>query len=483
VGEYRTRAEASGLDWEQVEKLRNSELEYRIFGDADKSAGRPVPEWNEIHQERKKKGVTLQLLWEEYKAANPTGYQYSHFCELYSNWRGRLKLSMRQVHTAGEKLFVDYSGQKVPIHDPSTGEIHEAEIFVAVLGASNYTYAEATLSQQLPDWIGSHVRSFEFFGGVPSMIVPDNLKSGVTKPCWYEPDLNPTYQDLVSHYNTAVMPARVRKPKDKAKVEGGVLIIQRWILACLRHHKFFSLAEVNAAIRPLLDRANNRPFKKLPGTRRSQFEILDRPALKALPETRFEYAEWQKVRVRRDYHVEVKSHYYSVPYQLAGKELDIRVTAQTVECFHGGERAACHALSHEVGGCTTLQEHMPKNHRSYAESTPQELVQWAEETGENTREVIERILISRAHPQQGFRSCQGIRRLGKEYGVDRLEAACHRALMINGLSFKSISSILKNNLDRQKVPRKLQIKKIDHSNIRGAKYYHSTEFEQEVIPC
>ncbi len=484
VLEYRQRAEDAGLAWEDVEAMDAASLEHQLFPVTPKPPTRPLPEWSEIYLELKQPGVTLQLLWDEYKARHPEdGYQYSQFCQLYRQWRGRLDLSMRQVHKAGEKLFVDYCGQTVPVTDPSTGESFPAQIFVAVLGASNYTYAEATRSQQLPDWIGSHERTFEFLGGVSELIIPDNLKSGVDKPCRYEPDLNPTYQDLATHYSTAVIPARVRKPKDKAKVEVGVQVVERWILACLRHRRFFSLSELNESIRELLERLNNRPFKKLPGTRRSQFEALDQPALKALPTQRFEYAEWRKVRVGPDYHVEVDEHHYSVPYQLARQELEVRVMAQTIECLHRGRRVACHVRSFLQGGMTTLPEHRPRAHRHYAEWTPQKLVQWARELGPATAEVVEEILNSRPHPHQGFHSCLGLRKLAKLYGSDRLEAACRRALAIGGLSYKSLRSMLKNGLDRQALPEVTEpVAPLDHDNVRGAAYYRS-QHREGAVPC
>lgn len=477
---YRSRAEEAGLDWVQVAAMDAVSLERELFPPtATAAAPRPLPDWSDTHLELKKPGVTLQLLWDEYKADYPEdGYQYSRFCELYRQWRGRLNLSMRQQHKAGEKLFVDYCGQTVPITDASSGETYEAEIFVAVLGASSYTYAEATRSQQLADWIGSHVRTFEFFGGVSELVIPDNLKSGVTKPCRYEPDLNRTYQDLATHYSTAIIPARVRKPKDKAKVEVGVQLVERWILACLRHRQFFSLSELNAAIRELLERLNNKPFRKLPGSRRSQFEALDRPALKPLPASSFEYADWKKGRVGPDYHLEIDGHFYSVPYQLVGLELDVRFTVSTVECMHRDQRVACHVRSHARGKSTTLPEHLPPGHRHYAEWTPQKLVKWAHETGLATGEVVEAILISKPHPHQGFHSCLGLRSLSRHYGTDRLEAACQRALAIGGLSFKSIRSILKNGLDRQALPDMAPATPaIDHGNVRGASYYQDTSQE------
>ena len=483
VVEYRTRAEKAGLDWAQVEGMDESSLEQELFPASCCSPQRPLPDWSKLHLELKKPGVTLQLLWDEYKAAHPAdGYEYSRFCDLYRIWRRRLDLSMRQQHKAGEKLFVDYCGQTVPIIDASSGEIHEAQVFVAVLGASNYTYAEATRSQALPDWIGSHVRAFEFFDGVSELVIPDNLKSGVSKPCRYEPELNPTYQELATHYSTAVIPARVRKPKDKAKVEVGVQIVERWILACLRHRQFFCLSELNAAIRELLERLNNKPFRKLPGSRRSQFEALDRPALKPLPAVSFEYAEWAKGRVGPDYHLEVDRHYYSIPYQLVGLELDIRFTAQMVECLHRGQRVACHVRSYEMGQCTTLPEHQPAEHRHYAEWTPQKLSKWAHDSGVATGEVVEAILISKPHPHQGFHSCLGLHGLGRRYGADRLEAACHRALAIGGLSYKSIQSILKNGLDRQALPDAASpVQAIEHGNVRGASYYQTASQDSQEV--
>ena len=484
VLEYRTRAEEAGLDWAQVEALDSVSLERELFpSTAAPPPPRPLPEWSEIHLELKQPGVTLQLLWDEYKAAYPEdGYQYSRFCDLYRQWRGRLDLSMRQQHKAGEKLFVDYCGQTVPIIDAATGATHAAQIFVAVLGASSYTYAEATRSQKLPDWTGSHARAFEFFGGVTELVIPDNLKSGVDKPCRYEPALNQTYQDLATHYGTAIIPARVRKPKDKAKVEVGVQIVERWILACLRHRQFFSLSELNQAISELLERLNNRPFRKLPGSRRSQFEALDRPALKPLPAASFEYADWAKVRVGPDYHIEVDGHFYSAPYQLVGKELDVRFTVRTVEFLHRDQRVACHVRSYARGKCTTLPEHQPSEHRHHAEWTPQKLVRWAHEAGPATAQVVEAILISKPHPHQGFHSCLGLRSLSKRYGTGRLEAACQRALVIRGLSYKSIRSMLRNGLDRQPPPSTAPpAQTIEHGNVRGAAYYQSAS--QEASSC
>ncbi len=380
---------------------------------------------------------------------------------------------MRQDHRAGEKLFVDYAGQTVPIIDCATGEIREAQIFVAVLGASNYTYAEATWSQSLPDWIGSHRRTFSFLGGVPELVVPDNLRSGVSKAHRYEPDTNPTYQDMALHYGVVVLPARVRKPRDKAKVEGGVLVVERWILAALRHRQFFSLLELNAAISELLVRLNARPFRKLPGCRREHFEQLDRPALQPLPAEPYVYAEWKKARVHIDYHVAIDGHYYSVPYALIKKEVEVRITRNTIECFHRGNRVASHQRSHHKGRHTTVTAHMPESHRQAGEWSPQRLMRWASKTGPATEKLIQTVLGSRKHPQQAYRSCLGILRLSKPYGDERLEAACRRALTLGSCRYKSIESILKHRLDEQPLETQQELALPDtHDNIRGPAYYH-----------
>lgn len=476
VAEYLGRFEHSGLAWSAAAELDETTLERRLFSPplALPASKRVPPDFAYIHRELRRTGVTLMLLWQEYKAACPEGFQYSWFCEAYRCWASRCEVTMRQTHRAGEKLFVDYAGHTAAVVDRHTGQMRTAQIFVAVLGASNCTYAEATWTQQLPDWIGSHVRAFAFFGGVPEVVVPDNLKAGVSRAQRYEPELNPTYADLASHYGVAVIPARARRPRDKAKVEVAVQVVERWILAALRNRRFFSLAELNAAIAELLDRLNRRAFRKLPGCRRELFERLDRPALRALPATPYEFAEWKRARVHIDYHVEVDGHYYSVPYQLAKKAIEVRLTQHTVECFHKGERVASHRRSAQRARHTTLTAHMPRTHRHYAEWTPQRLITWAEKAGPATAGVITAILERRAHPQQGFRSALGIMRLGKGYGDQRLEAACRRALALGALSYKSIESILRRGLDATPLPERQapQGTPIEHANLRGSGYYH-----------
>ncbi len=413
------------------------------------------------------------LLWQEYKEQNPHGYQYSQFCNLYRQWAAKIDPVMRQQHRAGEKMFVDYAGQTVSVYDLHGNQMREAQIFVAVLGASNYTYAEATWTQSLPDWIGSHSRAFAFFDGVAKVTVPDNLKSAVTKAGFFDPDINPTYLDMANHYGTAIIPARVRKPKDKAKVEVAVQVVERWILAKLRNRQFFSLRQLNQAIAELLGDLNNRPFQKLPGTRKSAFESIDRSALYPLPSQAYQFAEWKKATVNVDYHIEIHRHYYSVPHTLIKKKIDVRITNNTIECFYKSRRVASHIRSDHKGRHSTVKEHMPKSHQKWAQWTPDRFMRWAAKIGPHTRALIENVLNARAHPQQGFRSCLGILRLAKSYGDDRLEAASKRAVAIGGTSYRSVESILKHNLDQKPLPdQSSKTQPIEHINIRGARYYH-----------
>ena len=475
VAEYLRRAKEAGLTWPLPEGLDDASLERQLFPPACALPGekRPVPVWADTHRDMKRKGVTLFLLWQEYKELYPDGFQYSQFCYRYRDWQGKLDIVMRQEHRAGEKLFVDYAGQTVPVIDRTTGEEHQAQIFVAVLGASNYTYAEATWTQTLPDWCASHMRALKFIDGCPAILVPDNLKSGVTKAHRYDPDLNKTYQDLSVHYGIAIVPARSGKPRDKAKAEQGVLLVERWILARLRNHQFFSLAELNAQIRTLLEALNHRAFKKLSGSRRSHYEEIDRPALKALPAEPYIYAQWSKVRVAPNIHVEVERHHYSVPYTLVKRQLDARLSATTVELFHKGARVASHRRNFHKGGYTTVRAHMPRSHQEYLDWTPQRFVNWANKTGLATATVIDEILASRPFPQQGYNACYGVMRLGKSFGDARLEAACARAVALGTASYRSIESILKKGLDRRPLPQPTPAKEpVHHENVRGADYYH-----------
>jgi len=475
VGDYIRRARLAGLSWPLPAGMDERTLEARLFPPRPSAErARPLPEWAYVHRELKRKGVTLALLWEEYKAAHPEdGLQYSWFCDCYRAWARQVDVVMRQHHRAGEKLFVDYAGDTVAVIERRTGEVRQAQIFVAVLGASNYTFAEATWTQSLSDWCASHVRALSFFGGSSELVVPDNLRAAVSAAHRYEPELNPTYQDLAEHYGFAIVPARVRRARDKAKVETGVLLVERWILAALRNRRFFSLAELNGAIAELLERLNARAFRKLPGSRRTLFESLDKPLLRPLPSVPYEFAQWKKVRVNLDYHVELERHYYSVPYTLARKELHLRYTAQTVECFYRGERVASHVRSNLPGRHTTVAEHMPEQHRRMGEWSPERFIRWAETIGPATGALIAGVLAARRHPEQSYRTCLGILRLAKGYGQGRLEAAAQRALVIGAQSVRSLESILKHRLDEQPLEaEQASLLPEEHENLRGPSYFH-----------
>lgn len=482
VAQYLTRASAAGIIWPIPQEQDDTALERLLFPSAagrpmGSTKNRPEPDMSYIHKELRNKHVTLQLLWNEYKADHPDGLQYSQFCDHYRRWTQKLSVSMRQEYKAGDKLFIDYAGPTIEIVDAETGETKPAYLFVAVLGASNYTYVEATFSQNLASWIQSHVRALNFLSGVPACLVPDNLKSGVTKACRYEPDINPTYQALASYYGTAVMPARPRRPRDKAKAEVGVQICERWILAVLRHRTFFSLGGLNAAIAELRDKLNDRKLRRLDTTRAQLFAELDRPALRPLPAEPFSVSEIKRVRVNIDHHVEVDGHYYSVPYQLIHQEMEAFISGSTIELVHKGNRVATHVRSFMPGRHTTLPEHRPKSHRQYLEWTPERIIHWAKTIGPSTAAAVAAIIKSRRYPEQGYRSCLGVLRLGKTYSNERLESACARAVDSQIVSYKSIQSILKNGLDRQslKLEAPSAAHKVTHINVRGSEYYRSKE--------
>lgn len=478
AGQYIARARRAGLGWPLPGGLDDGALERLLFPPPPhRSAVRPEPDWPGVHLELRRPGVTLSLLWEEYRAghagSSPEGYGYSWFCQHYRGWAQHLSPTMRQTHVAGEKMFVDYAGQTVTVIDGHTGEVREAQVFVAVLGASSYTYAVATWTQGLADWIGAHVNAFAFFGGVPRQTICDNLKVGVSRACRYEPGINRSYQEMAAHFGTAILPARVRKPRDKAKVEVAVQVVQRWILARLRNHRFFSLSELNAEIRTLLAILNARTMRHLGASRGQLFAQVEAPALRPLPAAPYEYAEWQRCRPGLDYHVEIDRHYYSVPHRLIRRPLDARITATTVEIFDAGKRVASHLRSRQSRRHTTVDEHMPSSHRRYIGWTHERMLRQASATGPATAALIEIILHSRRHPEQGFRSCVGILRLAKGYGEGRLEAACDRALAIGARSYTSVASILKNGLDRRPLRTETDTAPIGpHANLRGSAYYH-----------
>jgi transposase len=475
VSKYLNRARRAGLTWPLPPELDDDvRLENRLYPPPSDlpSEARPRPDWAVVHRELRRPGVTLMLLWEEYCDTVTDGFSYSWFCERYKEWSGRLKLSLRQVHVAGEKLFVDYSGHTMEVIDGLTGEVITAQIFVAVLGASNYTYAEATLTQSLPDWISSHVRAFSFFGGVARQTVSDNLKAGVTRACFDEPMVNRTYSDLARHYGTAILPARPYRPKDKAKVEVGVQVVGRWILARLRNRRFYSLAALNEAIHGLLDDLNDRVLRGWGRSRRQLFDELDRPALISLPDEHYEYAEWKRCRVNLDYHVEIAKHYYSVPYGLVRQEVEARITARTIELFLRGKRVASHLRSTLPHRPTTVAEHMPSSHRRYRDWTHERIRREAARIGPDADTLIDVILRSRPHPEQGFRSAIGILGLVKRYGQERVDAACARALLLNARSYKSVAAILKSGTDKTAATAQQTAPILFHPNIRGRGYYN-----------
>ena len=470
---YINIAQKAGLDWIKIAAMSDASLDQVMRKKPPRTTLKPLPDYAYVHREMKKKGVTLQLLWQEYKETHPDGHQETQFREYYHAFVNTLRLSLRQTYKAGSTMFVDYAGHTVPVYDRKTGGVRQAEIFVAVLGASNYTFAEATEDQSLESWIGSHVRAFEYFGGVTEKIVSDNLKAGVTSPCRYEPEINRTYADMIAHYGTVVIPARVRKPRDKAKVEGGVLIVERWILAALRNRKFFSMEELNEAIGELLVRLNEKSFQKLPGSRLSTFQDLERPALKPLPSECYEFARWKKARVNIDYHIELDEHYYSVPYLLVHQEVIARYTVTTVEIFHREKRVASHLRSFLKGKPTTVHEHMPPSHQEHLSWTPSKMIERAGRIGRQTACVVERILAARQYPELGYRSCLGILRLARAYSEPRLESACARAARIGAYTYRSVKSILQNGLDQKEALITGETARITHQNIRGGDYFQN----------
>lgn len=477
VRETLKRFEAAGLSWPLPEEMTDEALEARLYANAATKQGHrrvAEPDWAYIHQEMKRKHVTLSVLWEEYIALEPEGYKYSRFCELYHKFKVSIPVTMRQSHAAGDKLFVDYAGDKVSVLvDKLTGEVRDAQIFVAVMGASNFVYAEASWTQSLPDFIEVHTRALEAINGVPRLLIPDNCKSAVIRTDRHEPQVTRTYQDMAAHYGTSVVPARPYRPRDKAKVEVCVRLVERWLHGRLRNRVFHSLGELNTAIREMCVKLNEElPIRRLGCTRRQLLEEVDRPALKPLPTDRYEFAEWFRRKVGIDYHVEVSKHYYSVPYTYSRADIDVRLTARTVEIFARGKRIASHVRQSGNHRHTTIREHMPSSHQRYA--WPHErLIAEARSIGPSTLMLCERILEQKPHPEQGYRSCYGIVGLVKPYGRDRVEAAASHGLLINALTYRSIKSILDNNLDRQPVNESpADGVPVIHDNIRGSRYYN-----------
>jgi transposase len=470
VSEYLARIKAAKLAWPSAGELPEDELRALLFAEAPSAPARMSPDWQAVRRELCRRGVTLKLLWQEYQNAFPQGYSYSRYARLYRNWTQTTDVRMLQAHKAGEKLFVDWAGQTLGIADPKTGEVRQAHVFVAALGASQYIFAKAYESEQLKWWLQGHVDALEFLGALPEIVVPDNLKAGVEKACRYEPALNPSYADLAQFYGLTVLPARVRKPRDKAKVENAVQQAERWILAPLRDRRFLSLSEANEAIASLVAGLNAKVMKGPGLSRRQIFEQDDLPAMRALPQARYSYAEWKRAKVAPDYHVEVEGRLYSVPFTLVGSHVDVRISAGTVEVFAKGNRVASHLRSLSRRGFTTDAAHMPEHHKRQAQWTPERIVRWASAIGPQTGAFASALLAGKLHPEHGYRKCMGVMRLERRFGKERLEAACAKALGLGALSYQSVKSILEKNLEGTPVQETL-LPLPSHHNVRGGDYF------------
>lgn len=484
INEYRSRFAASGLTWPLAPEVDEAVLEARLYPPTPHArVPRPEPDWATVHRERKAPGMTLQQCWIEYKAKEPTGYGYTQFCARYHAWADTLEPVLRQVHVPGDKVFVDYAGQTMPVQDLPAGTTRDAQIFVGALGASHLLFVMASWSQTLTDWIAAHVAMLEAFGGVPRAIVPDNLKAGVSRPCYYEPTIHPTYQDLASHYSTVILPARAKHPRDKAKVETAVQIVEREILAPLRHDVFTSLAELQHALAFGCARVNERPFQKLAGSRRSVFDALEKETLRPLPAERYELAEWRTAKVNIDYHISVEGHLYSVPYRLVGETVTVRLTATLVDVLHRGRRVALHARSALKGRMTTEGTHRPKAHQRHLEWSPSRLVAWGRSIGAPTAAFVEALLARWPHPEQGYRACLGLLSLAKRYPADRVNAACARAQAAGTIAYRSVKSILEQQLDRLPLEAATPTRPLPahHEHVRGAAYYEAAATGTDAV--
>jgi transposase len=468
VTKYIGLAAAAGLDWPTVQSADEATLERLLLVTPERPRDHVQPDYGRMHQELRRKGMTVMLLWDEYRAdhADKQTYGYSQFCDNYRRFARQLKRSMRQVHRAGEKLFIDFAGPTIALTDGN-----RAHIFVAALGASSYTFACATPRETMTDWLESTVRALSFIGGVPQMIVPDNPRALIADANRYEPRSNDTVLDFARHYGTSVLPARPYHPQDKAKAESAVQIVERWIMARLRHQQFTSVGEVNQAIAPLLTRLNEKPFQKLPGSRASTFAEIDAPALLPLPLQPYEIAHFKTVKVHIDYHVEVERHRYSVPHSLVGQVLEARITTAAVEILHRGNRVASHARNSQVGGFTTIAAHMPAAHRAHMEWTPQRLIHWGQSIGPAVAEVVTRLLHGNKHPEHGYRACLGLLSLAKRYGKPRLEAACMLTLQIGACQYRHVRDILANGRDQSVPPSTEEWVSPNHIHLRGPGYY------------
>ena len=469
VGEYLDRAAGANITWPLPEGLSDAELQSQLFPAKRKANSRPVPDWNEVRKQLTRKGVTLLLLWQEYIALNPEGYGYTRYTGLFKNWLATSELSMLQPHKAGEKLWVDWAGLKMSLADAETGELSEISVFVSAMGSSQMIFARAFESENSRNWLEAHVSAFGFYGAMPELVVPDNLKTGVHSPNYYDPELNPAYAELARFYDVAVLPARVKKPRDKAKVENAVQQVERWVLAPLRNRVFFSLEELNEAIAERLCELNDRLMKGPKASRAQLFLSEDKPAMRQLPERRFSYAEWKAFKIGPDYHFEIEGHRYSVPYSFVGKKVDVRFTQWTVEAYHGSKRIASHARSLSRRGYTTDPSHRPEKH-AHADWSPGRFIRWAEQIGDGAADFVTSLLESKVHPEQAYRMCLGVMKLEKTYGRERLNAACKRAFLVGSLRYASVKSILERNMETEPVRDELSPLP-SHSNVRGGAYY------------
>ena len=467
------RAKEMGVDYSS--DISETEWEAMLFSELGAQSGYKQPDYDYIHRELAKSGVTLRLLWNEYCdsccLAGEVPYMYTQFCLYYREWAERTKATMRIHHKPGEKMEVDWAGNTMSLRDNLTGDEIKVYIFVAVLPCSGYAYVEGFLSQKQESWIQAHVNAYQYFDGVTRIIVPDNLKTGVTRIDWYTAEIQKTYQELAEHYGTAVIPARVRRPKDKPSVEGAVGVVSTWIMAAVRNRQFFSLTELNAAVREKLEVFNTTPFQKKLGCRKDAF-LEEREYLIPLPKQPYELATWKVATVQFNYHVAVLKQYYSVSHEYIKQKVDVRITKNTVEIFYGGNRVASHVrLYGRDGQYSTVVDHMPPNHQKFLEWDGERFRKWAGSIGDNTKAVVEAILASYKVEQQGYRSCMGLLKLADKYSVSRLEAACKRALSYtSNPGYKSIQSILKtgsDKLEQETVPDSSS----EHGFTRGAAYY------------
>jgi transposase len=473
VQQYIIRFTATGLSWPLSEEISDTILESKLFPVKSDKSHRQALDYGYLLKEIRRPDATLSVLWEEYKQQHPDGYQYSYFCDLFNAYRGKLNYSMRQEHKAGEKTFLDFGDSPLTIIDRRTGQETRTKIFVSVWGASNLMYAESSFDEKLPTWISLNIHALEYYGCCPRAMVPDNLKSAVSKASRYEPDINPTYAEFAEHYGTVIFPARPYRPKDKSRAENGVKMAKRWILFRLRNQTFYSLNELNQAIRVLLDDFNRRLMKKMKKSRRELFELWDNPHALPLPEKPYEFAEWKKAKVQFNYHIAYDSHHYSVPYTFIHKEVAIKATRTLLEIYHKGNRICSHARSYKEHGYTTVNEHMPERHIKYLEWTPERILNYAEKYGSSVKALVQEVMAQRKFPQQAYKSCMGIVRLENTYSAERLNLACRRALEYRAYSYRSVLNILEKGLDKQKsrsLPSSIPIAR-NHENIRGADYY------------